>query len=146
MTPDECIVQISRLLECFPGVGVVSAYRNNTTCKTYFRLRITSLQSLMRIVIHCQVGANVGVAIDTAGTSLHGGQPIDETSFRYYFTLLDDDYIQRKGVHYWRYESASGTSRLESCSCSTKCTSAQLLRSSYRRSCINDSVARDTLL
>lgn len=54
-------------------------------------MSITSLQSFARIIHHCQAGANVGVHICTAGTSIPKGQPVDVGGLRYSIELRDDD-------------------------------------------------------
>lgn len=91
MTPDECITQIRLLLERYPGVSVVSASHNCATCKSYVRLSIVVLQSFVRIVHHCQAGANVRVSVSGAGATIPKGKPVNESLFRYSMVFPDDD-------------------------------------------------------
>jgi hypothetical protein len=91
MNPDDTTAHVARLLGCFPDVTVHSAVHSDKECKTYICLGIGSLQSLARLVHHCQCGANLGLHICTAGAKLEYGKPLDEDHFRYYITAPDDD-------------------------------------------------------
>jgi hypothetical protein len=91
MTPKECVAKIHSLLELYPGVHVVSATHSDATRMSYIRLRITSLQSFVRITHHCQAGANLPMNVATSGITLPRGQSIDESSCIYFVHVPDDD-------------------------------------------------------
>jgi hypothetical protein len=91
MNPDDTVSNVSRLLACFPGVTVHSAVHSDKESKTYISLRITSLQSVVRLAHHCKAGANVGFDLFSGGEPLRYGKPFDESRVHYSIVVPDDD-------------------------------------------------------
>ena len=91
MNTEDTVSNVSRLLACFPGVTVHSAVHSDNERKTYISLRITSLQSVVRLAHHCQAGANVRFALFSGGEPLHYGKPFDESRAHYSMVFPDDD-------------------------------------------------------
>lgn len=90
MSPAECVSEVGRLLQWYPGVRVIEAVHSATDCKTYITLSITSLQSFARLVEFCCARANVHLNVRSGARFLEFGQPFDESNLRYLLEFPDE--------------------------------------------------------
>lgn len=92
MTPDEAIVHVTRLLEAYPEVKVEVAGHRADLQDSYFVLIVTSISSLVRLLDHCESGANLETRVTTRGRPCRSGKPYDPSELRMEFTATDDGY------------------------------------------------------
>lgn len=78
MTPDEAVAHVTRLLEAYPGVKVDVAVHHSEVRNSYFRLIVTSISSLARLLNHSSAGANLRTKVRSRPCSFRAGQTYDD--------------------------------------------------------------------
>ena len=88
MNKNETFETIRKLIEAFPDVEIVDAFRNDST--TYVDFRTSSKNTLARIAYACE-SSNVLIAVGAPDFQYGYGEPIDSNGLYYRICVPDSD-------------------------------------------------------